>query len=62
MKRALLIAIAFGLLALAAAPTADARPQCIQVYPWSYLCQHGAVAFYCWYFSPEGVLAAPCQL
>ncbi len=37
-------------------------PHCLQVHPWSQLCEDGPVALYCDFFKPEGVFAEPCTL
>ena len=50
--RLVLIVGALVLATLALAPAAEARPQCLQVYPWSELCEGRVGSFACHYVSP----------
>lgn len=50
--RLVLITAALVLATLAVAPAAEARPQCLQVYPWSELCEGDVGSFVCHYAYP----------
>lgn len=50
--RLVLLVGALVLATLALAPAAEARPQCLQVYPWSELCQGRVGSFVCHYATP----------
>lgn len=47
MKLAVAIVLSLAFTSVLFAPTASARPQCIEVYPWSELCQGDVGGFLC---------------
>jgi hypothetical protein len=63
MRPAVAIVLSLAFVSVLFAPTASARPECLQVYPWSKLCEGDVGGFLC----AEGLCPAsapptlPCE-